>query len=57
MIFITTTLKKKDQINSFEEHIAAAQEKNLPLIIHTRSAEKDTYEILEKCLKRKILKY
>ena len=48
--------EKKDQINSFEEHIAAAQEKNLPLIIHTRSAEKDTYEILEKWLKRKNIK-
>ena len=48
--------EKKDQINSFEEHITAAQEKNLPLIIHTRSAEKDTFEILEKCLKRKNIK-
>ena len=34
--------EKKDQINSFEEHISAAQEKNLPLIVHTRSAEKET---------------
>ena len=45
--------EKKDQINSFEEHILAAQEKNLPLIVHTRSAEKETLETLEKHLKNK----
>ncbi len=48
---------KKDQVRSFEEHILAAQEKNLPLIIHTRSAEKDTYEILKKNLNRKDMKF
>ena len=47
---------KKDQINSFEEHISAAQEKNLPLIVHTRSAEKETLQILKKHSKKKILK-
>ena len=47
---------KKDQINSFEEHISAAQEKNLPLIVHTRSAEKETFEILKKHLKKKNFK-
>ena len=45
--------EKKDQINSFEEHILAAQEKNLPLIVHTRSAEKETLQILEKHSKKK----
>ena len=45
--------EKKDQISSFEEHILAAQEKNLPLIVHTRSAEKDTLKILEKHSKNK----
>ena len=45
--------EKKDQINSFEEHISAAQEKSLPLIVHTRSAEKETIQILEKNLKKK----
>ena len=48
--------EKKDQINSFEEHISAAQKKNLPLIVHTRSAENDTYEILQKYLIKKDLK-
>ena len=44
--------EKKDQIYSFEEHISAAQEKNLPLIVHTRSAEKETLQILEKHSKK-----
>ena len=34
--------EKKDQIKSFEEHINAAKEKKIPLIVHTRSAEKET---------------
>ena len=45
--------EKKDQIYSFEEHLSAAQEKNLPLIVHTRSAEKETLQILEKHSKKK----
>ena len=45
--------EKKDQIYSFEEHISAAQKKNLPLIVHTRSAEKETLQILEKHSKKK----
>ena len=45
--------EKKDQIYSFEEHISAAQKKNLPLIVHTRSAEKETLQILEKYSKKK----
>jgi len=48
--------EKKYQISLFEEHILAAQEKNLPLIVHTRSAEKETLEILEKHLKNKDIK-
>ena len=48
--------EKKDQINLFEQHILASQEKNLPLIVHTRSAEKETIEILEKHLKKKEIK-
>ena len=48
--------EKKDQISCFEEHIYAAQEKNLPLIVHSRSAEKETFEILQKHLKKKNFK-
>ncbi len=48
--------EKFDQIRCFEQHIYAAQEKKLPLIVHTRSAEKETLEILEKNLKKKDFK-
>ena len=45
--------EKKDQIRSFSEHITAAQKLNLPLIVHTRSAEKETLEILSQAVKKK----
>ena len=47
---------KKDQIKCFEEHISAAQETQRPLIVHTRNAEIDTFEILDKKLKKKNFK-
>ena len=34
------------QIESFKKHIEAAIELNVPLIVHSREAEKETYEIL-----------
>ncbi len=37
---------KRDQIKSFEEHINASIKLNIPLIIHSRNAEKETFEIL-----------
>jgi len=37
---------KKDQINSFKEHIEASIKTNSPLIIHSRDAEVETFEIL-----------
>ena len=37
---------KNKQINSFNEHIKASIETNAPLIIHSRNAEKDTFDIL-----------
>ena len=37
----------KTQKKIFLEHIKAAQALNLPLIVHTRSAEEDTYQILK----------
>ena len=45
--------EKKDQINCFEQHIYAAQETDLPIVVHTRSAEKETIEILKKHVKKK----
>ena len=38
--------KKHNQIKSFQEHIEAAIEINLPIIVHSRNAEKETFEIL-----------
>jgi len=40
----------------FIEHIKAAQTLNIPLIVHTRSAENDTYDILKSEMKNKDLK-
>jgi TatD DNase family protein len=39
---------KDDQITSFEEHIKAAIDLNIPLIIHSRNAEKETLEVFNK---------
>ena len=37
---------KETQIKSFETHIKASMELNIPLIIHSRSAENETFNIL-----------
>jgi len=47
---------KKDQIKCFEEHIIAAQNTQIPLIVHTRNAEIETFEILKKKLIEKNFK-
>ena len=39
---------KNDQISSMEEHIKAAIELDIPLIIHSRNAENDTLKIFQK---------
>jgi len=39
---------KVDQITSFEQHIKAAIDLNIPLIVHSRNAENQTLEIFEK---------
>ena len=49
---------KNSQITLFKEHIKAALKLDIPLIVHTRNAEKETYEILKnetKNTKAKIL--
>ena len=38
---------KQDQTRSFIEHISAARELNIPLIVHSRNAEIETFEILK----------
>lgn len=44
---------KENQIKVFKEHIKAAQETGLPLIIHTRDADDDTIAILDEAYKQK----
>lgn len=39
--------KSKEQIELFEKQLELAQELNLPVIIHTRGAEKEILEVLE----------
>jgi len=48
---------KERQIKSFKEHIEASIELNIPLIVHSRNAESETYDILSsyKNYKLKIL--
>ncbi len=48
---------KKSQIKLFVEHINASRKSSLPLIIHTRSAEKETYDILKSELKNGYFKF
>ena len=38
---------KKNQILSFKTHIEASIELNIPIIVHSRNAENETYEILK----------
>ena len=45
---------KDAQIKSFEEHIKASLELNIPLIIHSRNAESETLEIFNKYKDKKL---
>tara|TARA_Y100000590_G_scaffold462998_1_gene628602 strand:+ start:793 stop:1569 length:777 start_codon:yes stop_codon:yes gene_type:complete len=47
---------KEIQKKSFIQHIYAASELDIPLIVHSRSAEKDTYEIIKSEMKNSKLK-
>ena len=47
---------KKIQKKSFVEHISAASQLNIPIIVHSRNAEADTYEILKSEKKNSNLK-
>ena len=46
--FYYNNSEKKTQLNSFESHIDAALELDIPLIIHSRNAENETFQILNK---------
>lgn len=44
--FYYNNSKKNDQFKSFRKHIEASIDLNVPLIVHSRDAEKETYDIL-----------
>ncbi len=44
--FYYNNSEKKKQISSFKKHIEASIESNVPLIVHSRNAEKETFDIL-----------
>ena len=46
---------KYTQKKSFIEHINAALELNIPVVVHSRNAEIDTYEILKSEKKNSLL--
>ena len=46
--FYYNNSEKDVQIKSFQSHIEAAKELDIPLIVHSRSAENETYDILKK---------
>ena len=48
--FFYNNSKKDRQIKSFELHIEAAIKFNMPIIIHSRSAENETFDILKKIM-------
>ena len=45
---------KEKQISSFREHIKAAIKTNIPLIIHSRNAENETFDILNEYKDKKL---
>ena len=45
---------KDSQLKSFQNHIEAAMDLNIPLIIHSRNAENETYDILKKNYKKNL---
>ena len=45
--FYYNNSKKDDQIESFKKHIEASIDLNVPLIVHSRSAENETFNIIK----------
>ncbi len=46
--------EKSEQIDSFNKHIQASLQLDIPLIVHSRNAEKETFEILKNYEKDKL---
>ena len=52
--FYYNNSEKEKQISSFKEHIEASIETNKPLIVHSRDAEKETFDILNEYKNEKL---
>ncbi len=52
--FYYNNSEKDKQIVSFKEHIEASLKTNIPLIVHSRNAEKETFEILNEYKKENL---
>ena len=52
--FYYNNSEKKRQVTSFKEHIEASIDSNTPLIVHSRDAEKETFDILNEYKDEKI---
>jgi len=47
---------RDSQIKSFKNHIEASQDLQIPLIVHSRNAEDETFEVLNTYMKKKKIK-
>ena len=52
--FYYNNSEKEKQISSFIQHIEASTKTNIPLIVHSRNAEKETFDILNSYKDKKI---
>ena len=52
--FYYNNSNKVNQINSFENHIKASVDLNVPIIVHSRNAELETFEVLDKYKKENL---
>ena len=52
--FYYNNSEKDKQISSFKEHIEASIKTNIPLIVHSRNAENETFEILNEYKDEKV---
>ena len=52
--FYYNNSKRDEQLKSFKNHIEASIDLNVPLIVHSRNAEPETYDILSQYKKKKL---
>ena len=51
--FYYNNSQKNEQIESFKNHIEASLETDVPIIVHSRNAERETFEILNEYIDKK----